>query len=146
MHGTIIFINKVKVEEEDIKRIASEFIIKEIAYDRYKPTQIILKLMDDRLTMIPFGQGFKDMSPPTKELFTLVLKNKIIHNMHPVLRWNFDNVCVETDAAENIKPSKKRSTERIDGAVATVMALDRAIRNMNQNTSSVYDERGIFVL
>ena len=66
--------------------------------------------------------------------------------MHPVLRWNFDNVCVETDAAENIKPSKKRSTERIDGAVATVMGLDRAIRNINANTSSVYDERGIVVL
>lgn len=132
--------------EEDIKRIASEFVIKEIAYDRYNATQIILNLMDEGLTMIPFGQGFKDMSPPTKEIFTLVLQNKIIHNMHPVLRWNFDNVCVETDSAENIKPSKKRSTERIDGAVATIMALDRAIRNINVNTSSVYDERGILVI
>jgi phage terminase large subunit-like protein len=66
--------------EEDIKKIASEFIIKEIAYDRYNATQIILNLMDEGLTMIPFGQGFKDMSPPTKELFTLVLKNKIILN------------------------------------------------------------------
>lgn len=81
--------------------------------------------------MIPLGQGFKDMSPPTKEIFTLVLKNKLIHNMHPVLRWNFDNVCVETNAAKNIKPSKKHSTERIDGAVATIMRLDRAIRKLN---------------
>ena len=132
--------------EADIKNIASEFVVREIAYDRYNATQIILNLMDEGLTMVPFGQGFKDMSPPTKEIFTLVLKNKIIHNMHPVLRWNFDNVCVETDAAENIKPSKKHSTERIDGAVASVMALDRAIRNMNTNTSSVYDERGIFII
>ena len=69
--------------EEDIKKIASEFVIKEIAYDRYNATQIILNLMDEGLTMVPFGQGFKDMSPPTKELFTLVLKNKIIHNKTP---------------------------------------------------------------
>ena len=130
--------------EEDIKQIASEFVVREIAYDRYNATQIILNLQDEGLTMIPFGQGFKDMSPPTKELYSLVLKEKIIHNNHPVLRWNFDNVCVETDSAENIKLSKKHSTERIDGAVAAVMALDRAVRNGGQQ-GSVYDSRGIIV-
>ena len=130
--------------EADIKEIASKFVVREIAYDRYNATQIILNLQDEGLTMIPFGQGFKDMSPPTKELYSLVLKEKIIHNNHPVLRWNFDNVCVETDAAENIKLSKKHSTERIDGAVASVMALDRAIRNEGQQ-GSVYDSRGIIV-
>ena len=92
--------------------------------------------------MIPFGQGFKDMSPPTKQIFAIVLKNQIIHNNHPVLRWNFDNVHVELDAAENMKPSKKHSTERIDGAVATIMALDRAIKCQNTG-GSVYDTRGI---
>ena len=60
--------------EADIKEIASEFVIKEIAYDRYNATQIILNLLDEGITMVPFGQGFKDMSPPTKEIFTLVLK------------------------------------------------------------------------
>mgnify|MGYP006923755526 FL=1 len=54
-------------------------------------------------------------------------------------------MCVETDAAENIKLSKKYSTERIDGAVASVMALDRAVRNAGQNQGSVYDSRGIIV-
>ena len=76
----------------------------------------------------------------------IVIGIKYVNDMHPVLRWNFDNVCVETDAAGNIKPSKKRSTERIDGAVATIMGLDRAIRNMNATSSSVYDERGIVVI
>ena len=129
--------------EADIKEIASQFVVKEIAYDRYNATQIILNLQDEGLTLVPFGQGFKDMSPPTKELYTLVLKKRIIHNGHPVLRWNFDNVCVETDAAENIKMSKKHSTERIDGAVATAMGLDRAVRNQGKTQGSVYDERGI---
>ena len=131
--------------EADIKEIASKFVIKEIAYDRYNATQIILNLQDEGLIMVPFGQGFKDMSPPTKEIFTLVLKNRIIHNHHPVLRWNFDNVHIETDAAENIKPSKKHSTERIDGAVASIMALDRAVRNGGY-TGSVYDERGLVII
>ena len=137
--GNVVDYRKI---EADIKEIASEFVIKEIAYDRYNATQIILNLQDEGLTMIPFGQGFKDMSPPTKQIFAIVLKNQIIHNNHPVLRWNFDNVHVEIDAAENMKPSKKHSTERIDGAVATIMALDRAIRN-GGNTGSVYDTRGI---
>jgi len=131
--------------ESDILELASKYVIKEIAYDRYNATQIILNLQDEGLTMIPFGQGFKDMSPPTKEIFTLVLKQNIIHNNHPVLRWNFDNVHVETDSAENIKPSKKHSTERIDGAVATIMALDRTVRNKG-SSGSVYDNRGLIVI
>lgn len=133
-----------RVIERDILQLASKYVIKEIAYDRYNATQIILNLQDEGLTMIPFGQGFKDMSPPTKEIYTLVLKKQLLHNNHPVLRWNFDNVHVETDSAENIKPSKKFSTERIDGAVATVMALDRAVRNKN-NSGSVYDKRGLLI-
>ena len=62
--------------EADIKDIASKYIVREIAYDRYNATQIILNLQDEGLTMIPFGQGFKDMSPPTKELYSLVLKKE----------------------------------------------------------------------
>lgn len=94
-------------------------------------------------TVIPFGQGFKDMSPPTKELMKLVLEEKIAHGGHPVLRWMMDNIYVRTDPSGNIKPDKEKSTEKIDGAVATVMALDRAIRLGNNNAASVYDERGI---
>ena len=96
-------------------------------------------------TVIPFGQGFKDMSPSTKELMNLVLGKQICHNGHPVLRWMMDNVCVRTDPAGNIKMDKSKSTEKIDGAVATVMALDRAIRNAG-TTESVYDTRGIIFI
>lgn len=57
--------------ETDIKEIASKFVVREIAYDRYNATQIILNLQDEGLTMIPFGQGFKDMSPPTRSCIPL---------------------------------------------------------------------------
>ena len=87
-------------------------------------------------------QGFKDMSPPTKRLMELVLERNVAHGGHPVLRWMMDNIFVRTDPAGNIKPDKEKSTEKIDGAVAAIMALDRAVRN-GGSTGSVYDERGI---
>ena len=96
-------------------------------------------------TVIPFGQGFASMSPPTKELMNLVLANKMKHNGHPVLRWMMDNVCVRVDPAGNIKMDKAKSTEKIDGAVALVMALDRAIRN-GSSSESVYDSRGLLFI
>ena len=95
-------------------------------------------------TVVPFGQGYKDMSPASKELMKLTLEKKLAHGGQPVLRWMMDNVYVRTDPAGNIKPDKEKSTERIDGAVAMIMALDRAIRN--ENPGSVYDGRGILVL
>jgi len=86
------------------------------------------------------------MSPPTKELMKLVLEEKIAHGGHPILRWNMDNVFVRTDPAGNIKMDKEKSTEKIDGAVATVMALDRAIRCDANLTNSVYNHRGILFI
>jgi len=102
-------------------------------------------LDDMGFTVIPFGQGYKDMSPPTKELMKLTLEKRIAHGGNPVLRWMMDNVYVKTDPAGNIKPDKEKSTEKIDGIVATIMALDRAIRNKGYS-GSIYDERGILII
>lgn len=76
----------------------------------------------------------------------LVLEQKIAHGGHPVLRWMMDNIFIRTDPAGNIKPDKEKSTEKIDGAVATIMALDRAIRCGNDNGVSVYDSRGLLFI
>ena len=75
----------------------------------------------------------------------MVLSKTIKHNGNPVLSWMMDNVCIRTDPAGNIKMDKARSTEKIDGAVATVMALDRAIRNEG-SSESVYDSRGLLFI
>ena len=74
-------------------------------------------------TVVPFGQRFKDMSPPTKELMKLTLEQKLAHGGHPVLRWMMDNIYIRTDPAGNIKADKEKSTEKIDGAVATIIGL-----------------------
>ncbi|MHC1762485.1 MAG: terminase large subunit [Negativicutes bacterium] len=130
--------------EAFIEELHTRYQIKEIAFDRWGAVQMVQNLEGMGFTVVPFGQGYKDMSPPSKELMKLTLEKKLAHGGNPVLRWMMDNIFVRTDPAGNIKPDKEKSTERIDGAVALVMALDRAIRN--ENKSSVYDERGILVL
>ena len=129
--------------ESFIEELGTRYNIREIAFDRWGATQMVQNLEGLGFTVVPFGQGFKDMSPPTKELMRLTLGGQISHGGHPVLRWMMDNIFIRTDPAGNIKPDKEKSTEKIDGAVATIMALDRAIRVGITSDSSVYDERGI---
>ena len=113
-----------------------------IAYDRWNATQMVQNLEGMGLTMVPFGQGYKDMSPPSKEYYKLMMEGKIQHGGHPVLKWMAQNVVMRQDPAGNIKPDKEKSVEKIDGVVATIMALDRCIRHQ-KNDGSIYDERGI---
>lgn len=132
--------------EQSILDLKEQYDIREIAYDRWNATQLVQHLTDEGLTMVPFGQGFRDMSPPTKELMRLTLEGRIAHGGHPVLRWCMDNVIVKTDPAGNIKIDKGKATEKVDAAVATVMALDRAIRNENAQAESVYESRGLLFI
>lgn len=128
--------------EKFIERLGETYNIREIAYDRWNATQMVQNLEDMSFTMVPFGQGFKDMSPPSKELFKLLMEGNILHGGNPVLKWMAGNVVMRQDPAGNIKPDKEKSVEKIDGIVATIMALDRCIRN-GTGSSSVYDERGV---
>ncbi len=130
--------------EKYIDELGKKFHIKEIAFDRWGAVQMIQNLEGLGFTVVPFGQGFKDMAPPSKELIKQTLEQKLAHGGYPVFRWMMDNIFVRTDPVGNIKPDKEKSTEKIDEAVATVMVLDRAIRN-GSSSGSVYDGRGILV-
>lgn len=132
--------------EKFIEELGKKFNIREIAFDRWGAVQMVQNLENMGFTVVPFGQGFKDMSPPTKELMKLTLEKKLVHGGHPILRWNMDNVFIKTDPAGNIKADKEKSTEKIDGVIATIMALDRAIRCGSTLSESVYDNRGILFL
>lgn len=129
--------------EKFIKELGQDYNIQEIAFDRWGAVQMVQNLEGLGFTVVPFGQGFKDMSPPTKELMKLALEKRIAHGGHPVLSWMMDNIHIRTDPAGNIKSDKAKSTEKIDGAVALIMALDRCIRNEGVSDKSVYDERGL---
>lgn len=95
----------------------------------------------DGFEIVAFGQGYASMNAPTKKLEELVLSGRIAHGGNPVLRWMAGNVSLEKDAADNWKPSKKKSIERIDGIVALIMGIDRATTQLGCNLS-VYDMMG----
>lgn len=131
--------------EKFIEELGEKYHIKEIAFDRWNATQMVQNLEGMGFTVVPFGQGYKDMSPPSKELYKLLMAGNIKHGGNPVLKWMAQNVVMRQDPAGNIKPDKEKSVEKIDGIVATIMAIDRCIRNKSDD-SSVYDERGILFL
>jgi phage terminase large subunit-like protein len=103
------------------------FQVKEIAYDPWNATHIALRLQDEGAAMVEFRQGFRSMSAPTRELEKLIVSRKLAHGGNPVTRWMAANVAVAQDPAGNLKPAKDKSTERIDGIVALIMALGRAM-------------------
>lgn len=126
---------------------ARAFDVREIAFDRWGATRIQTALMErgGEKWLVEFGQGFASMSGPSKELERLILERKLAHGGHPVLTWMADNVVVREDPAGNIKPDKEKSSEKIDGIVALVMGLARAMAHM-QSGVSVYESRGLRVL
>lgn len=128
---------------EQIVQDAAAFDMQELAYDRWNASQLIADLDKERVTtLVQFGQGFASMNAPMKDLAKLIVEHRIAHGNNPVLTWMADNLVAAQDPAGNIKPDKAKSTEKIDGMVALIMALDRAIRN----STSVYDERGVLTL
>ncbi len=127
----------------DIRNLGEKFNIRQIAVDRWGSQQIQTQLSGDGFDMVPFGQGFASMSGPTKDLEKLVRGAKLRHGGNKVLRWMAGNVAVEQDAADNLKPSKKRSFERIDGMVALIMAIGGSMSEMGDTDESVYDKGGM---
>ena len=129
------------VIRDTIKTVAETFNVKEIAYDRWNASQLVTQLTGDGLTMVPTGMGYASMNAPSKELETLIVGRKLKHGGDPVARWAASNVTAEKDAAGNTKPSKGKSTEKIDPIVALVLAISRAM--VARDSGSVYETRGI---
>jgi phage terminase large subunit-like protein len=133
--------------ERDLFQLAEAYRVLEIPHDRWNITQLVTHLQNEFGTdedsiprVIGFGQGFASMSAPTKELETLLLARRIRHGGNPVARWMASNVAVRQDPAGNLKPDKAGSAEKIDGIVALIMALGRAIARPGTG-ESIYDQR-----
>lgn len=126
--------------------VASRFDLVELAYDDWGMCEMVTRLSEDGLTMVPVRQGFKSMSPPAKHLGNLVVSRLLNHGDDPVLRWMASNTYCVTDPAENIKPVKAQGKRRhkIDGIVATMMAMGRAIVQPKP-PENPYKTRGIGV-
>ncbi len=129
----------------DINALAKEHRIrfKEIAIDRlFQGDQLGQELSEqDGFNLIAHGQGFLSMAAPTARFEELVLDGSIHHGANPVLRWHASNVSVELDAAGNMKPSRKKSSEKIDGIVAAIMAVGRTVSR--SQSRSIYETQGL---
>mgnify|MGYP005624176331 FL=1 len=118
---------------DQVRRDSEDYLIAELAFDRWGSQKITTDLqdigfeIDGDKTLVQFGQGYASMSAPTKEVETMVLSGKLAHGGNPVLAWNVSNVSLKMDPAGNVKADKEKSVERIDGAVALIMAIGRAM-------------------
>ena len=130
----------------DILEINKQYQVKATAFDRFLAYNgIIQGLQEEGIESFEFGQGFLSRSNPTKELSIMTLGGKIAHGGNPVLRWHMGNIEIKMDEADNIKIDKRKSREKVDGAVATVMALG-VWKAFDEGSDSVYEERGIITL
>ena len=132
---------------KDIIEIAKKYTIKSFAFDRFLAYNgIIQGLQDAGLTGFEFGQGYKSMSQPTKELEALAISGKLAHGNNPVLRWQVGNCELSIDPADNIKLDKGKSRNKIDGMVSLVMALGCWKAFDEDDATSIYEYRGIRTL
>lgn len=144
--------------EAQIKQDRDEFLVSEIAYDRWNASQLVNNLTNDGAPMLTMGQGFASMSAPTKDLQRLILRGArvdddgvpvkplIRHGGNPLLRWMVDNFAVAMDPAGNVKPDKANAGDKIDGVVALIMALSRALAAREAEGTSAYEDEGLMVV
>ena len=137
--GEVVDYDRVRA---DILELADQYTIRELAIDRWNASQLATQLQGDGVRLAWFGMGFRSMAAPCRELEGLVAAGKLRHGGHPVLRWCASNVAVEMDSAGNTKPSKSKSSERIDCIVALLMALGRA-SVAPATDAPIYESRGL---
>ena len=130
----------------DILQIAEIYDLQSTAYDRWNASQTIIDLQNEGMECSPFGQGYGSMGAPTKEFEKMVLTEKIEHFGNPVLRWMMASTVVKTDPAGNIKPDKEKSSQKIDGIVASIMALGEWMTAQAEGDNNPYNQRGMLSL
>lgn len=135
----------------DLNSLSERFEIRSVGFDPYNATQLVNQLVEDGLNMVRVRQGFVTLSAPTKEMLRLLLKGEakhpgIEHMGNPVARWCADNLGVEFDAAGNVKPSKRKSGDKIDGIAALVNALSEAMAQPAETTPAYDEDHGLVVI
>lgn len=121
-----------QVIEDKILNDCKRFDVMEVPYDPFQATQLSMRLLNQGVNMVEVRPTVLNFSEPMKQLEALVLSGKFHHNGDPILTWMVSNVVCHTDAKDNIYPRKERPENKIDGVVALIMALNRAIANNNE--------------
>jgi len=117
---------------EAIKEIGGRVMLEEIGYDRWNASQLVTDLQGDGAVVVPISQTHAGLASGWRELEKAILEHRLRHGGNPILRWMAGNVEVETDPAGNQRPSKARSSEKIDGIVGLTMAVGRVITHIEE--------------
>jgi len=131
------------VIEDDLLADAARFTVNEAPYDPFQATQFSQRMVAAGLPMIEVGQTVKNFSEPMKWLEALVLQNRFHHDGDPLLTWMVSNVVCHRDAKDNIYPRKEREENKIDGVVALLMCLNRA---MTEENNSMPDDYSLMIV
>jgi phage terminase large subunit-like protein len=137
-----------RVVRRQIEQDSTIYEIKEVAHDPWNATEITQNLADFGLTMVAIRQGFQSMSPAAKTFEQLILERRLRHGNNPVLNWMMDCTMLRQDPAGNIKPVKPdrlKSSKRIDGIIASIMGIQRAVLCEGQK-QSVYETQELKVI
>lgn len=121
--------------EADIEDDMRRFAVREVPYDPWQASQLSTRMLDKGVPMVELRQTVQNMSEPMKEFEALVLDGRFHHNGDPVLTWMVGNVVAHLDAKDNIYPRKEAEEKKIDGAVAIIMALNRAMLGQRDGAS-----------
>lgn len=130
--------------EDDLDDFKSQFEIVEVPYDPFQATQFATRMLERGFPVVELGATVRNFSEPMKELEAMILDRKIEFTYDPVLLWMFGNVVARLDKKDNIFPDKERPENKIDGVVATIMAVARGMAH--EDTTSVYETRGLVIL
>ncbi|KLI22452.1 terminase large subunit [Brachyspira hyodysenteriae] len=139
------------VIESSILNDARNFEIIEIAYDPWKAIEVVTHLKKEGFKMTEIRQSFAvgGLSEGTSLFEKTIDERKLLHGDNAVLNWMISCCEARTDGRDNYlptKPDRRRSYKRIDGVVASIMALHRVIKNHFEDTKSIYESEGVFTL
>lgn len=130
--------------QEDVFADAETVVVREVAKDPWGGQQIGANLAAEGLEVVDIPQQVKFLSDPMKEISALIDAGRFHHDGNPAFVWMMNNVEVQEDRNENIFPRKQRAQNKIDAAIALIVAMSRALST--RKTPSVYETRGVLTL
>lgn len=124
--GEVIDFETIK---EDLRTFATRFDVAQVAYDPFQAAQFSQEMTDEGIVMVEVGQTVRNMSEPMKETEKLTIERSLAHGNCPAMTWMISNVVAKIDVKDNIYPNKERAEQKIDGPLALIMAVGRAMLN-----------------
>ena len=131
--GDLIDFHTIK---DDILALCSHFELAELAYDPFQATMLVTELMKEGLPVVEIAPSENNFSEPMKLLDGLIRSRQVRHNGDPVYSWMLSNVVTKVSYRDRVFPRKEREENKIDGPIATIMALGRS---MNDDHASLDD-------